>query len=122
MVAVRNEEKVGLRSPIAQTKLRRVWRILRKDPRTLPSDHNRRYALLREKILDRDILEIAKILRDLAWRKEDRQSLTVRGKRLYEECLELLASEVAGAQGSEFDTAETQIVDRLDASIAASAS
>jgi RNA polymerase-interacting CarD/CdnL/TRCF family regulator len=122
MVAVKNEEKVGLRSPIARATLRRVWSILRASPRTLPSDHNERYALLTEKLLDRDILEIAKVLRDLAWRKEDRRNLTSRGKRLYEKSLELLASEVAGAQGSEFDTAETQIVDRLDASIAASAS
>jgi len=119
MVAVKNEEKVGLRSPIARRKLSRVWHILRDSPRTLPSDHNERYALLQEKLLHRDILEIAKILRDLAWRKEDRNSLTVRGKQLYEKSLELLASEIAGAQGSEFDTAETQIVDRLDASIAA---
>jgi len=118
MVAVRNEEKVGLRSPIAGPKLQRLWRILRAGPRTLPSDHNKRYALLKEKLQDGDILELAKVLRDLAWRQEERQGLTMRGKRLYEESLELLASEVAGAQGSEFDIAEAQISDRLAASIA----
>ena len=118
MIAVRNEEKIGLRSPISQSKLKRLWRILRAGPRTLPSDHNKRYALLKEKLHDGDILEIAKVLRDLAWRRENRRSLTTRGKRLYEESLELLASEVAGAQGSEFDIAEAQIADRLAASIA----
>ena len=118
MVAVRNEKKVGLRTPITRTRLKRVWRILRAGPRTLPSDHNKRYALLKEKLLDRNIFEIAKVLRDLAWRRENRRSLTIRGKRLYEESLELLASEVAGAQGSDFDIAEAQISDRLAASIA----
>jgi CarD family transcriptional regulator len=118
MVAVKNEKKIGLRSPIAQSKLKQIWRILRAGPRTLPSDHNKRYTLLKEKLHDGDILEIAKVLRDLAWRQENRQNLTIRGKRLYEESLELLASEVAGAQGSEFDTAEAQIADRLAASIA----
>ena len=117
MVAVRNEERVGLRSPISRTKLRRIWHILRASPRTLPSDHKKRNAMLQQRLDEKDILETARILRDLAWRKEDRQSLTVRGKRLYEKCLELLASEVAGAQGSGFDTAEAQIADRLDASL-----
>jgi CarD family transcriptional regulator len=121
MVAVSNEKKVGLRSPISESKLKRVWGILRAGPRTLPSDHNKRYALLREKLHDGDIFEIAKVLRDLAWRQEKRRNLTVRGKRLYEESLELLASEVAGAQGSDFDIAEAQISDRLAASIAGAA-
>jgi CarD family transcriptional regulator len=118
MVAVRNEEKVGLRSPISQSKLERVWRILRASPRTLPSDHSKRYALLKEKLHDGDIFEVARVLRDLAWRQKDRQSLTMRGKQLYEESLELLASEVAGALGSEFALAEVQIAERLTASIA----
>ena len=118
MVAVRNEEKVGLRSPIAGPKLKRLWRILRAGPRTLPSDHNKRYALLKEKLQDGDVLELAKVVRDLAWRQGERQGLTMRGKRLYEESLELLASEVAGAQGSDFAVAEAQISDRLAASIA----
>jgi CarD family transcriptional regulator len=121
MVAVNNEKKIGLRSPITQSKLKRVWRILRAGPRTLPSDHNKRYALLKEKLRDGDIFEIARVLRDLAWRQEKRRSLTVRGKRLYEESLELLASEVAGAQGSDFDVAEAQISDRLASSIAGAA-
>jgi RNA polymerase-interacting CarD/CdnL/TRCF family regulator len=121
MVAVSNEEKAGLRSPISESKLRRVWRILRAGPRTLPSDHNKRYALLKEKLHNRDILEVAKVLRDLAWRRENRQSLTIRGKRLYDKSLELLASEVAGAQGTDFDMAEAQIADRLAASMSSAA-
>jgi RNA polymerase-interacting CarD/CdnL/TRCF family regulator len=118
MVAVRNEEKVGLRSPIPRSKLAQVWRILRSDPRALPSDHNERYELLKEELSQGDTLEIAQVLRDLAWRQEKRRSLTMRGKRLYRESLELLASEVTGAQDTEFDIAEALISDRLAASIA----
>ena len=118
MVAVRNEDKIGLRAPISLSKLSRLWRILRAGPRTLPSDHNKRYALLQQELHNGDVFEIAKVLRDLAWRQEESQGLTMRGKRLYEESLELLASEVAGAQGSDFAIAEAQISDRLAASIA----
>lgn len=118
MVAVRNEKKVGLRSPISQSKLAQIWRILRAGPRTLPTDHSKRFVLLSERLHNGDIFEIAKVLRDLAWRKEEKQNLTMRGKRLYEESLELLSSEVAVAQGSDLDTALAQIADRLIASIA----
>jgi CarD family transcriptional regulator len=118
MVAVRNEEKVGLRSPIARSKLVQVWHILRSGPSALPSDHNERYELLKEQIYHGDVFEIAKVLRDLAWRQEKRRRLTMRGQRLYRESMELLASEVAGAQGSAFEVAEAQISDRLAASIA----
>ncbi|MBL7201224.1 MAG: hypothetical protein ISS56_13885 [Anaerolineae bacterium] len=121
MVAVRNEEKVGLRSPLSRSKLVQVWHILRSGPSTLPSDHNERYALLKAKLHEGDVFEIARVLRDLAWRQEKRRSLTIRGKRLYQESLELLASEVAGTQGSDFDIAQAQISDRLAASIAGAA-
>jgi RNA polymerase-interacting CarD/CdnL/TRCF family regulator len=118
MVAVNDEEKVGLRSPVSEPKLNRIWRIFCAGPATLPSDHNKRYDLLAEKLHNGDILEIAEVLRDLAWRKENRRSLTIRGKRLYDESLELLASELAGAHGSDFEMAEAQISDRLAASLA----
>ena len=60
----------------------------------------------------------ARAVRDLAWRREENKKLTKVGKRLYETGLEFLASEVAGVQGSDVDTAEAQIAERLQASLA----
>jgi CarD family transcriptional regulator len=120
MVPVGAEERVGLRAPISRSHLGQLWRVLRADPNTLPSDHNQRYALLKDKLAGGDVFQIAEAIRDLAWRKEEKRHLTARGKRLYERGMMLLASEIAGAQGEDLDAAETQIANRLTASIAAS--
>jgi RNA polymerase-interacting CarD/CdnL/TRCF family regulator len=117
MVPLGNEESVGLRPPIPKTRLSRLWRILRADPETLPSEHKERYAVIRDKFQDGDFFRIAEAVRDLAWRREEKRHLTKVGKRLYETGLGLLASELAGVQGSDLDTAEAQIAQRLEASI-----
>jgi CarD family transcriptional regulator len=98
-----------------------VWRVLRADPNALPSDHNQRYALLKDKLAGGDVFEIAEAIRDLAWRKKEKRHLTTRGKRLYERAMMLLASEIAGAQGEDLETAEIEIASKLSASIAAGA-
>jgi RNA polymerase-interacting CarD/CdnL/TRCF family regulator len=118
MVPVGREESVGLRRPIPQKRLSRLWRILRAEPATLPSDHKERYALIQEKLQDGNFFEIAEAVRDLAWRREEKRHLTTVGKRLYETGLGFLASELAVVQGSDVDTAEGQIALKLEASIA----
>lgn len=118
MVPLDDEERAGLRLPMGRAKLERLWGILRDDPTELPSDYKKRYAMLKGKVETGDMLEIARVLRDLAWRREERRKLTTRGKRLYETGMELLASEVAGAQGRDYDAAEADISARLAATVA----
>jgi CarD family transcriptional regulator len=109
MVPVGAEERMGLRPPVAETKLGRVWRVLRGDPKTLPSDHEKRCTFLDEKLNSGDVFAIAEVLRDLAWRREEKQHLTIRGRRLYERGMSLLAGEVATAQDSALEDAEILI-------------
>jgi CarD family transcriptional regulator len=118
MVPLKDETEVGLRSPMGSAKLQRLWGVLSDDPGELPSDYRKRYAILKEKIDTGDMLEIARVLRDLAWRREERRKLTTRGKRLYETGMELLASEVAGAQGEDYAAAEAEISAQLAATVA----
>jgi len=117
MVALDKEESVGLRKPISRAKLRRLWSILRGEPEALPEEHKKRYAVLEGKLQEGDVFQIAELVRDLAWRREEKHSLTKVGMRLYETGLGFLASELAGVQGSEVDTAEAQIAERLEDSI-----
>jgi len=121
MVALGKEESVGLRQPIPKARLGRLWRILRGAPQALPDEHKERYAVIEDKMQQGDVFQIAEVVRDLAWRREEKRTLTKVGKRLYETGLELLASELAGVQGSDVDTAEAQIAERLGASIASTA-
>jgi CarD family transcriptional regulator len=117
MVALGMEESVGLRAPISKARLGRLWGILREKPETLPDEHKERYALIEGKMQEGDLFQIAKAVRDLAWRREEKRTLTKVGKRLYETGLGFIASELAGVQGSDVDTAEAQIAERLEASI-----
>ena len=121
MVPVGREESFGLRRPIPKNRLSRLWRILRAQPEALPTDHKERYALVQEKLQDCDFFQIAEAVRDLAWRREEKRHLTPVGKRLYETGLGFLASELAAVLGSDVDTAEAQIAERLEASIAGAA-
>jgi len=113
MVALRNAEKVGLRAPVPQSKLSQLWRVLHADPRSLPSDHKERYALLKDKLHGGDVFQIAEALRDLAWKKEQKGGLTTEGKRLYEQAMRFLSAEIASTQGSDLSTTEVQISSML---------
>jgi CarD family transcriptional regulator len=118
MVAVRNAEKVGLRSTVSRSRLGRIWHILRSSPEKLPPNHNKRYEMLKDKLYSGNVFRIAEVLRDLAWRKERTRNWTIRGKRLYDRGLELLAGEIAGIQRCDVDVAEDRISTALSQSIA----
>jgi CarD family transcriptional regulator len=120
MVAVQNEEETGLRPTVSQSRLSRIWRILGARPKELPSDHNKRYDMLKEKLRSGSILRIAEVVRDLAWRRERRKNLTVRGKRQYDRGIELLAGEIAGTRHGDVDAAEERISRTLAQSMATS--
>jgi CarD family transcriptional regulator len=117
MVPLDREESVGLRLPISKARLSRLWRILRGKPDALPDEHKERYAVIESKLEEGDLFQIAEAVRDLAWRREEKRTLTKVGKQLYETGLGFIASELAGVQGSDVDTAEAQIAERLEASI-----
>jgi CarD family transcriptional regulator len=114
MVPVGAEERMGLRRPISESKLRRVWRILKDDPNQLPRNYSKRCKLLDEKFASGDTLEIARAVRDLAWRKANERKLTIHGKQLYDRGMTFLAGEVASAQDRDFSDAEVMIMRTLD--------
>jgi RNA polymerase-interacting CarD/CdnL/TRCF family regulator len=117
MVPVGAEERMGLRLPIAESQLGKVWRVLASDPNELPSDHDQRCELLNNKLCGGDVLKIAEAVRDLAWRKEEKRHLTIRGKRLYERGMALLAGELASVRGDDLQAAEYRISEALDKSL-----
>jgi RNA polymerase-interacting CarD/CdnL/TRCF family regulator len=73
--------------------------------------------LLDEKLSSGDVFAIAEVLRDLTWRREEKRHLTIRGKRLYERGMALLAGEVASARESDLVDAEILISGVLDKSL-----
>ena len=118
MVPANTAEEIGLRHAMSQTKLKKVWRVLRDDPRKLPKDHKDRYAVIEEKLHTGDTFEVAEAVRDMAWRRKQVGKLTTKGKRIYEEALMLLAGEIAAVQEIEMEEAEGQVYARLQERLA----
>jgi CarD family transcriptional regulator len=113
IIPVGAAETIGLRRAVPQSKLKQVWRVLRADAETLPSDHKARYKLLNDKLHAGDVLQVAEAVRDMAWRRKRQRSLTTQGKRIYEEALRILSGEIAATQGVEMADAEAQLRERL---------
>jgi CarD family transcriptional regulator len=117
MVPVKSAQEIGLRPPLQRSDLSQVWRVLGSNPETLPTDHEQRYELLKDRMRQGNALHIAAAVRDMAWREGTERRLTKQGKQLYEESLMLLAGEVALVQDSDLAAAEAQIAEALRASV-----
>jgi CarD family transcriptional regulator len=117
MVPTTAAERLGLRRAIPQSKLNKVWRVLRAVPNTLPGDHKERYKLLEGKLHTGDVFQVAEVVRDMAWRQQRKGHLTTVGKRRYNEGIKMLAGEIAAVQGVELNNAEAEIHARLEESL-----
>lgn len=114
MIPVKVAETVGLRCAIPLTELKQVWRVLRADPNTLPTEHSKRYQVIEERLHVGGIFQVAEAVRDMAWRKKREGRMTTRGKQMYDEGMRLLAGEVAATRGVPMADAETEVRERLE--------
>ncbi len=117
MIPIRAAETRGLRRAIPRSELNQVWRVLRANPGTLPTDHKERYKLLEDKLHTGDVFQVAEVVRDMTWRQQREGSLTTIGKQRYEEGMKILAGEIAAVQGVDLDDAEAQVRAKLRESL-----
>ncbi|MFB0546680.1 MAG: hypothetical protein ACETWB_07200, partial [Anaerolineae bacterium] len=82
-------------------------------PDVLPADHKMRQARIVEKLKTGDIIKVAEIIRNLAWR-DHAQKLTVRDTQLFKQAQEFAVSELALTEGIEPDEARGQIQTALE--------
>ena len=116
-VPVQDAQEHGLRPPIKKSRVPEIWRRLRATAEVLPTDHQKRYEVVREKLETGQPLSIAEAIRDLSWKDYTVRSLTSEGKRLYDKGIRMLTTEVALVQGSEPETVETKISRILDSKV-----
>lgn len=114
-------ETMGLRRVIPLSELKKVWRVLRAAPETLPADHKERYKLLEDKLHAGDVFQVAEVVRDMTWRQQREGHLTTIGKQRYEEGMRILAGEIAAVQSVDMDDAEAQVRVRLRESLSPAA-
>jgi RNA polymerase-interacting CarD/CdnL/TRCF family regulator len=113
MIPVKDAAARGLRRAIRQSRLNRVWQVLRDTPDKLPTDHKKRQALLERRLVSGDLIQVVEAVRDLAWRQHKNNGLTATGRRLYRKGINLLAGEVAAAEGTDLTDGEAQVRNQL---------
>ncbi len=109
-----NVDLVGVRDVVGQEGLDRVFAVLRAPHTEEPTNWSRRYKANLEKLASGDVIKVAEVVRDL-WRRERERGLSAGEKRMLAKARQILVSELALAEHTNEDKAET-ILDEVLAS------
>ncbi|HVW81910.1 MAG TPA: CarD family transcriptional regulator [Mycobacteriales bacterium] len=101
-----NAEYVGVRDVVGAEGLERVFEILKAPHTEEPTNWSRRYKANVEKIASGDVNKVAEVVRDL-WRRDRERGLSAGEKRMLAKARQILVSELALAEGTNEDKAET---------------
>jgi len=101
-----NVDLVGVRDVVGQEGLDRVFEVLRAPHVEEPTNWSRRYKANLEKLASGDVIKVAEVVRDL-WRRERDRGLSAGEKRMLAKARQILVSELALAEHTNEDKAET---------------
>ena len=101
-----NVDLVGVRDVVNQEGLDRVFEVLRMPHTEEPTNWSRRYKANLEKLASGDVIKVAEVVRDL-WRRERDRGLSAGEKRMLAKARQVLVSELALAENTNEDKAET---------------
>lgn len=101
-----NVDLVGVRDVVGQEGLDRVFEVLRTPHAEEPTNWSRRYKANLEKLASGDVIKVAEVVRDL-WRRERDRGLSAGEKRMLAKARQILVSELALAENTNEDKAET---------------
>jgi CarD family transcriptional regulator len=113
-VPAENAEFVGVRDVVGAEGLEKVFQVLRMPHTEEPTNWSRRYKANLEKLASGDVIKVAEVVRDL-WRRERERGLSAGEKRMLAKARQILVSELALAEKTNEDKAET-ILDEVLAS------
>ena len=101
-----NVDLVGVRDVVGQEGLERVFDVLRAPHTEEPTNWSRRYKANLEKLASGDVIKVAEVVRDL-WRRDKDRGLSAGEKRMLAKARQILVSELALAENTNEDKAET---------------
>ncbi len=104
MIPIKGADDIGLRQVSAPNILPRVFRTLTASPTLLPGNYTERQAGIGERLKTGDIIEVAGVVRDLAWHGRIKKLTTV-DSGLFDQARKFLASELALANDIDIDEA-----------------
>ena len=107
-VPASNLDLVGVRDVVDDEGLENVFEVLRKTNVEEPSNWSRRYKANLEKLHSGNVLKVAEVVRDL-WRRERDRGLSAGEKRMLAKARQILVSELALAEKTNEDKAETML-------------
>lgn len=105
-VPAENVDLVGVRDVVSSEGLDRVFEVLRQPYVEEPTNWSRRYKANLEKLASGDVVKVAEVIRDL-WRRERDRGLSAGEKRMLAKARSVLISELALAENTNEDKAET---------------
>jgi CarD family transcriptional regulator len=108
-VPVQNASALGMRGVISLVQVDKVYEVLR--DRDVPTDNqtwNRRYREYLNKIQTGDPIEVAKVLRDLALLRMDK-NLSFGERKMYDQAHSLLVQEISVAKDTDEKTIQDEI-------------
>ncbi len=114
VVPTHNADAIGMRAISSAAHAERVYNILR--DRSTPPDNqtwNRRYREYMNKIKTGDPIEVAKVLRDLALMKLEK-NLSFGEKKMYDQARTLLVQELSVAKGLDEADIEQELEDLFE--------
>ncbi len=103
-----NVDLVGVRDVVNQEGLDRVFEVLRQPYTEEPTNWSRRYKANLEKLASGDVIKVAEVVRDL-WRRDQDRGLSAGEKRMLSKARQILVSELALAEHTNEDKAETML-------------
>ena len=90
LVPVGKADELGLRPAATVDQVVDVMGRLSSRPIDLPQKHALRYKMCQEKVDAADIMLTAEVVRDLAWRRVQHDSLNVPGRRIFKKAINCL--------------------------------
>lgn len=108
-----NVDLVGVRDVVNAEGLERVFNVLRQPYIEEPTNWSRRYKANLEKLASGDVIKVSEVVRDL-WRRDQDRGLSAGEKRMLAKAIQILRSEIALAEHSAEEDAETRILAVLE--------
>lgn len=113
MVPIDNADDIGVRNVIDYTDVNKVFTVLEQDTEITELNWNKRYRKNMDKMKSGDIFEVARIVRNLAFRDKEK-GLSAGEKKMLNNAKQILISELILAEGSSSDFMNSKIEDIIE--------
>ncbi|MBN1259786.1 MAG: hypothetical protein JXB35_03815 [Anaerolineae bacterium] len=114
LIPVKDADEIGLRPAIPPGHLSRVWEVLSGPPDDLPEKKKHRQKWVDERLTTGETVQIAKVVRDLVWRRKQTERLYAAEEKALKRGMRLLTGEVGTVLGVDLTTARSRIQEMLD--------